>query len=318
MEDSRRIRFKFHPLDFEKNLHAVEKSINGGQKRRYLMGVSSGEKLDGHGERMTQKCIKSFMDQANRGAILLYADRHDVNYTDDIGILSGARVLNDGDWETTFRLYDQEDGLGDNTIQKADKLWRQVNGLAPYPHPLQKGFSVEGYIPDDGIVEMSEDGRRVMDNVVLDGVVVVPRPAYTTSIAHAVYKALGLKRIWNVEKGIRGRFSDRLREKEVMDNFFSSKYGLDDALMDEIYNFMQDQSVDDKREILESIFDEYKQMMIELILNSSPVFQDDKNPDNPPSVPAIVKMDMDNGKNKLMKEFVIKLREINKIISVQH
>lgn len=174
MEDSRRIRFKFHPLDFEKNLHAVEKSINGGQKRRYLMGVSSGEKLDGHGERMTQKCIKSFMDQANRGAILLYADRHDVNYTDDIGILSGARVLNDGDWETTFRLYDQEDGLGDNTIQKADKLWRQVNGLAPYPHPLQKGFSVEGYIPDDGIVEMSEDGRRVMDNVVLDGVVVVP------------------------------------------------------------------------------------------------------------------------------------------------
>ena len=311
--EERRIKFKFHPAQFEKHLHAVEKSIGNGPKHKYLIGVSSGEKLDGHGERMTNKCIKSFMDQCNKGSILLYADKHDVNYTDDIGILAGAEILPDGDWKTEFRLYDQSDGFGDNTIEKADKLWRQVNGLAPYSHPIQKGFSVEGFIPDDGIVEMSQDGRRVMDNVILDGVVVVPRPAYTTSIAHAVYKALGLKRIWNVRKGIEGRFRDRLVEKATQDNFYSSKYGLDDALMDEIYNFMQDESIDDKHEVLESIFDEYKRLMCELVMGSSTVF---KEVDEYPCNRIVSKKTLD-GKDQLLQEFVSKLRQINEALSQQ-
>jgi hypothetical protein len=306
-----RVKFKFHPANFESQLHAVEKSNgDGAAKRRYLIGVSSGERLDGQGERMTAKCIKSFMTQCNSGSILLYADKHDVNFTDDIGILVGAEILPDGDWKTTFRLFDDADGFGPNTVERANKIWRQVKGIPPYTHPIQKGFSVEGYIPEGGIVEMSPDGRRVMDEVVLDGVVVVPRPAYSTSIAHAVYKALGLKRPWTIQKGIAGRLRNRLSERESANDFYSSKYALDDALMDEVYNFMNDPTIDDRREVMKSIMEEYGNLMCELVVDSR-VFKNF----NDDSLHRVSKSPEDE-RERLVMELLAKLRKINDALSI--
>ena len=60
LEEKRiRIPFHIHPYKFEQGLHAVEKAdtSNGGVKRRYLVGITSGMKIDGHGERMTKACI---------------------------------------------------------------------------------------------------------------------------------------------------------------------------------------------------------------------------------------------------------------------
>jgi len=199
MNENNKISFHFHPYGFENKTHVVEKSDSKGRKRRYLKGISSGLKMDQHQERMTEKCIQSFSDQANSGDILLYPDVHGVKGTDDIGILNSHMIDNLGDWHTEFRLYDEFDEAESYQIQKANVLWKQVAGLPPYSKPKQKGFSIEGFIPPNGIIAMKEDGtERVMDGIELDGVVVVPRPAYKDSIANAVFKALGETALWQI------------------------------------------------------------------------------------------------------------------------
>ena len=98
-----KITFHFHPYEVKKgdfSKYAVEKQDDEGRKRRYVCGIASGTQVDGHGERMTEKCIKSFMEQANSGDILLYPDPHGIKSTDDIGILKKANILGDGDWYT--------------------------------------------------------------------------------------------------------------------------------------------------------------------------------------------------------------------------
>ena len=49
-----------------------------------MRGISSGIQQDLHGEKMTEKCIKSFHDQASSGDILLYKGKHGVDFTEDI------------------------------------------------------------------------------------------------------------------------------------------------------------------------------------------------------------------------------------------
>ena len=121
----KKIQFLFHPADIENNNHVVEKSENG-KKRRYLKGIASGTQVDGQGERITQNCVKSFQDQANKGDILLYADRHGVAYSADIGILTKSEVLPIGDWLVEFRLYDEADAVGANTMETTDKMAKTI------------------------------------------------------------------------------------------------------------------------------------------------------------------------------------------------
>ena len=270
MDETNRFSFHFHPKGFEDKTHAVEKD-EGGQKRKYLEGIASGKSIDGHGERMTENAIKSFMRQANSGNILLYEGQHGVNFIDDIGILARADVTKGGDWFTEFRLYDDIDKMGGVTLEKSDKLWRQVNGLPPYKHPQQKGFSIEGEIPDGGIVSMDMSGKRVIDDVLLDGVVVVPRPAYQDSIASAVYKALGLPKPWVMQKNLGNTLREKLDEDDARDLYFKKKYQIDEALETEIRGIMSG-SFPDYREPLNMLFDEYSDLMVRIILESKDLF----------------------------------------------
>ena len=270
MDDIKRFSFHFHPKGFEDKTHAVEKE-EGGQKRRYLIGIASGKSIDGHGERMTEKAIGSFQNQARSGNILLYEGQHGVNYIDDIGKLTNSDITEDGHWETEFRLYDEVDKMGGVTLEKADKLWRQVTGLPPYNHPIQKGFSIEGEIPDGGIVSMDMTGKRVIDDVTLDGVVVVPRPAYKDSIASAVFKALGLPKPWNLQKNLGSTLREKLDEDDARDLYFKKKYQIDEALETEIRSIMAG-SFPDYREPLNMLFDEYSDLMVRIILESKDLF----------------------------------------------
>jgi len=274
-DTTQRIAFHFQPYNDVKSEHLVEKDENG-KKRRYLRGVSSGLAVDGHGERMTDECIKGFMNQANSGDVLLYPDLHGVRGTDDIGIMTKANITPEGDWMTEYRLYDEEDGVGAHTLERADKMWKQLKGLPPYTKPRQKGFSIEGNIPDGGIAQMAQGGKRVINQVDLDGVVIVPRPAYKTSIAHAVYKALGEQSPWAVAKAIAGRMRSQIMENEIKDMYYRKRYMVDDALGEEIKSVMCDPANMDKANQLNTVFDEYKQIMIELILASEAVFQPDE------------------------------------------
>ena len=273
MGNERKIAFVFHPYEYENRGHIVEKDIQG-KKRRYIRGITSGVAVDGHGEKITNECIKSFQQQANAGDILLFAGKHGVDYTDDIGRLEHSEILPNLDWMTEYRLYDTDDGVGQNTLERADKAWRQVSGLPPYKTPKQFGFSIEGFIPDDGIIAMDQEGRRVINKINLDGVVMVPRPAYQTSIAQSIYKALDERSPWNVEKEMSRDFKNKIQADELENSYFRKRFQFQDLLENEIEKIMCNPHIGDKKETLSKLFNEYKEAMMELILNSVSLFDD--------------------------------------------
>lgn len=276
-----KIPFHIHPYKFEEGLHAVQKADGEGKQRRYLIGITSGLNSDGHGERMTAKCIAHMEEQAKSGSILMYEGQHAVTHTEDLGILTDSQILPNGDWLTTYRLYDEGDGLnpGGQTLERADKLWKQVNGLPPYvtkdgkPKPVQKGFSIEGYIPDGGILQMNESGQRIIDRVDLDGVLVTPRPSYKDSVVTAIYKALDelppARRI-TITEGIRGKFINKIEDENRKQSYYSKRFKLEDALNETIEEIMMNGvQVKDRLDLL---FDEYKTMMVNLITSHMGVF----------------------------------------------
>lgn len=275
MSNEKRISFLFHPYDYENKGHVVEKDMDG-KKRKYIKGVTSGVAVDGHGEKITDNCIKSFQLQANTGDVLLYAGKHGVDYTDDIGKLTSSSILPNLDWMTEFRLYDELDNIGQNTLERADKAWRQSAGLPPYTVAKQFGFSIEGFIPDDGIISMDANGKRVIDKITLDGVVLVPRPAYQTSIAQSIYKALDERSPWNVEKEMSRDFKNKIQADELENSYFRRRFQFQDLLENEIEKIMCNVHIGDKEETLHKLFDEYKSAMVELIMNSSKLFEEER------------------------------------------
>jgi len=222
---------------------------------------------------MTAKAIESFQKQARSGDVLLYAGRHGIDFIDDIGRLMGSEITPDGDWMTEYRLYDDGDEMGPHTLEKCDKLWRQINGMPPYTKPKQKGFSIEGVIPENGIQTMDTGGRRVMDDIQLDGVVVVSRPAYQESVARAVYKALGVTMPSDFRKGLKASIKNKLRTQQDRTDYYDQYYTLQSALDDEIRGVMNSESAE-KEDMLRTLFEEYRDLMVELIMKSETVFLD--------------------------------------------
>lgn len=278
---SKRIRIDFHPIA-QKGPFAVEKQ-DSGKKRRYLEGVTSGLNIDGHGERMTERCIESFRRQALSGDVLLYAGKHDINYVEDIGRLVELKILENGDWWTSYLLYEAEDGVGPVKMEVVDTVWAQVNGLPPYTTPRGFGYSIEGDIPDGGILSMDDAGRRVIDDVKLTGVVLVRSPAYRTSVAHAVMKALELPTAQEIRKALQGDSAGALgeaaKQKEAERDFFDQKYQLSDALEDMVISIMRSPDPD-KQDRLRDIFAQYGDLMVELILQHPDVYQEDGEEDS--------------------------------------
>jgi hypothetical protein len=222
------------------------------------------------------------MEQANSGNVLLYTDVHGIRSSEDIGILTKAEILDDGNWYTEYRLYDESDGVDSRSVDIAAKVWKQLRGDPPYKTPLQKGFSVEGYIPEGGILsaEKSADGstsRRIIDEVLLDGVVLVPRPAYQDSIASAVYKALGEMspaKEEHIKKSIQSTFSQALNGQEIENQFFKTRYLLGDALEESVQKVMRRKGDDTVRDQLDLVFKEYSGLMIASILKSQDLFNE--------------------------------------------
>jgi hypothetical protein len=201
---------------------------------------------------------------------LLYPDVHGIKSSEDIGILSGFKVLDNGDWYVEFRLYDESDGVDQASIDKGKKLWSQINGIEPYTTPKKMGFSIEGYIPgNQGLLIREQQG--VIDDVVIEGVVLVPRPAYKDSVVHAVYKALGEVPPWEYRNRFRSGLREALKDKEAKDEYYARRYEID-ATKDGLIDDLMAEGFPDIEDKLKMIFQEYSDLMIELILNSSSVF----------------------------------------------
>ena len=300
-EDKAVIRFQFLPrYEGGTATNMVEKADASGKKRMYVEGIASGPKLDAHEERMTDRAIKSFMDQANSGTILLYPDVHGIRASQDIGILTKAETIpTTGEWETEFRLYDDDDDVDQYSRDIAKKTWKQLAGLPPYNAPLQKGFSIEGHIPPDGILSAEKDeagniGKRVIDNVLLDGVIICPRPAYTPSIARAVYKSLGEifpEKSAKVRKSIASALRDKMQTEQIRDQYFKKRWDVQSAMDGQIEAIMRKPDAD-KFQQMEILFDEYKQIMMELLKNSESLFEetgDDEANDAPVGLIGVTK-----------------------------
>jgi len=274
MSDGLKIKFNFLPFEHENRNHVVEKS-ESGKKRKYLIGVSSGLKLDGHREKMSENCIKSFHNQATSGQVLLYPDIHGIKASDDIGILTKSEILPNQDWKTEYRLYDEDDGIGQYKLEKINDIWKQLNGMPPYKKAVQKGFSIEGIVPSQNVINMNDSGEKVIDDVLLDGVVLVPRPAYETSIAHSIYKALGELnpyQIGVVKKSIESELKQVLDDKQTEHQFYSRKYDIESAFENLLERIMSDIKPQ-KAERLKVLFDEYQNIMIDLIMANENLFK---------------------------------------------
>lgn len=310
------IKFNFHPNQWEDRKHYVEKADSKGRKRRYLAGVSSGLKVDSHGERMTEKCIKSFMDQAKSGQVLLYPDIHGIRDSEDIGFLSKAEVQEDGNWYTEYGLWDEGDDIGPVKAEKINTLWKQVCGAPPYDKPRQKGFSIEGIIPDEAIVynRAGNIDRGVMDDIQLDGVVLVPRPAYKDSMATAIYKAFG-EITPERQESLKISMVENLERENVENMFYKKRWEYQDALESTIEKVMLKKNNNKEKE-LDFIFEEYKQLMIQLITSSSRMFGGDNTSEEP--VQIVESAPVGKSKNQrvvLYKSLLGGLKELNKYYS---
>ena len=304
METKKRIRFDFSPTTPERGgLYAVEKD-EGGSKRRYIQGIASGIAVDGHGERMTQQCIESFQEQANSGNILLYEGLHGVNFVDDVGKLDNSQVTPSGDWMVQFRLYDEADGIGPVKLERADDTWKQAMGLPPYDVPRQFGFSIEGDIPEGGIQSVDSSGRRVINDVELDGVVLVKRPAYRASIAHGVYKALGELAPWRVRKNLESVLQSTMNARNSREEYWSKCYALQEALDTEIKRIMSGAESDSQKGELDDLLTEYSGLYSGLILEYPELFKPQTASDASAPVESV-------GKTEIQKAMLLRKVEAN-------
>ncbi len=313
------IVFKFLPHKYESGNFSVIKADNEGKQRRYVAGVSSGPNVDGHGERMTDKAVKAFMDQMSGGDVLLYPDEHGIKASEDIGIAVEGSITPEGDWHTVYRLYDESDGVGQSKLDKINTLWKQINGEAPYTKPRQFGFSIEGDIPDGGIVtaeideETGQMTHRVIDEVSLDGVVLVPKPAYKTSVAQAIYKALGEMfpaKKEKILKNIQSKLSERIKNREEAGEYHSQKWDINDSLEGLIDEIMSKPG-SDKLEALLLAFDEYKKLMTELIMNSESLFVIDDSV--PETINNAYGKDVPVSKKQVLEAVYIQINKLTKL-----
>lgn len=320
--EKRKIKFNFHPFKIQEKQNAVEKADSDGNKRRYIRGISSGIKTDAHNEKMTPDCIKSFMEQAESGDILLYPDVHGIKASEDVGILTKAEVLPNGDWFTEYRLFDNLDNIGQHKLEKIDDIWKQCTGQKPYSKPKQKGFSIEGFIPEDGIISADKDeygnmSNRVINNVMLDGVVLVPRPAYTDSIANACYKALGEmhpKGKQTLQKSVSEKFKNIVEDEEIRDKFFQKKWQLANALEETVEDIMK-KNEPEKKDQLNLAFDEYKEFMIDAIMQSESIFINESDEDENINTVEVTKSN--HSQVELLKGLLLQLQTLKKNINVK-
>ena len=259
--------------------YAIEKEDASGVLRRYLYGITTGLEVDHDEEFMTENCVSDMEKQVATESILLWGGKHGQNMVDDLGIAVGSRRDANGELEVEYRLYDEHDGFlpGAECLAKADKLWKQANGIHPYPAPINYGFSIEGRIPENGIKSISAKGKRIVEKIKLRGVVVTPDPSYKTSVAHSVAKALEdvsvETRLTDIEP-LSDQLSDKLRMEEIRDSYYQRRYRIDEIFDDSVAKLMQAEDVTQRGEILRMRIQEYGEMLFDLIIKNEAYFRE--------------------------------------------
>lgn len=290
MENKHHIRIDFQPAN-PISLKAIDSKVEKkyykeDTKHFYLCGIASGLSIDGHGERMDEEAVRGMHDQFQTKDIPLYVN-HGKDYTEDIGLLTNSKILDNGDLYHEYRLYDDSDRgkIPDRNIELAKHVRIISAGLPPYKHPRVFGFSIEGYVPDERIkYNPATGGKRIMQVDLDPGVSLVTKPAYQSSVANAVVKSLNgtskkAKAIDITEYGFKPKDEKPpapteaedarpLIERKILSeskDIFYEQSRLEDALdatLAEILN--SDLNPSEKKNELQRSFDYFRDRMLEL------------------------------------------------------
>jgi len=284
-EISKTIKIPVHPYKYNDGIEyfAVEKSDETGNQRRYLRGVATGIQKDFYGEKLTENCINSLIDQFTSNDTLFYLDKHGIEDTKDVGILTDFKSLDNGDIFIEARLYDEFDEVPVWKIEANGSLWNQIHGFPPYTKKRQKGFSIEGYSTIGDIASYKTDNsgnmiERIINDMNLVGIIICARPAYTSSIISGVYKSLGIipsGQIESIKQSIHNRLEKKINIEKSKETFYDKKWGLNDALEEEIQKIMKSKT-DSKNEELEILFTEYKNIYKVMLAEAKSLFPSER------------------------------------------
>ncbi|MBE0302184.1 hypothetical protein Lepto782_23475 (plasmid) [Leptospira interrogans serovar Canicola] len=256
------------------NCTTIKKDASG-RERRYLVGTSSGPKKDAHKDAMSEKCIKGFQQQSLDKTILLVHPHTDNLIENQIGILDKSAIDQDGEWKTQFRLFDKYD-LEDNPefsktiVEKANQFWMMVRGEGAYSKPTRiSQFSIQGLMREEDVLKTSNG--IVIDWIELDAVAAVTKGAYPQNDFLTVEKAL-------TQFIKKGELQDAVVQDQQTRDLYDENLRIDYVFRDRFRDIIESKdSTDQKRERISNLFDEYKQLTMDLFEKYNYEFPDDDN-----------------------------------------
>lgn len=209
-----------------------------GIEKKYIVGTSSGALYrDAHNERMTERCVQGFQQQALSKTIFLIHPHSDNLLENHIGILDAEKshVNENNEWITYWRLWDTNDAgsIPTRNIEKAIDFYNQINGNPPYTkQTVIKQLSIQGTLDETKDIVMTSHGRDI-DWVELDAVSVVTKGAYpqdNITIAEKIFKQVDAmnKQTITIEKY--SSLRDKVKESNSTSDFLVETAKLDEAL----------------------------------------------------------------------------------------
>jgi hypothetical protein len=102
---------------------------------------------------------------------------------------------------------------------------------------------------------MTSDGKRIIDDINLDGVVIVPKPAYKPSVANAVMKALDANNV--------SPFSAKLASVKSYESDYMNRVRIQDAFEESLQEVMK--SKDEKA--ISRLFEDYRSAIVKTFNN---------------------------------------------------
>ncbi|EMO53892.1 hypothetical protein LEP1GSC172_3322 [Leptospira noguchii] len=256
------------------NCTTIKKDASG-RERRYLVGTSSGPKKDAHKDSMSEKCIKGFQQQSIDKTILLVHPHTDNLIENQIGILDKSAIDADGEWKTQFRLFDKYD-LKDNPefsktiVEKANQFWMMIRGEGAYSKPTRiSQFSIQGLMKAEDVSE-TENGA-VIDWIELDAIAAITKGAYPQNDFLTIEKAL----TQFIQKG---ELQDAIIQGQKTRDLYEENWNVESEFRDQFRKIIESKdSSDQKKERISNLFDEYKQLTVELFGKYNYEFPDDEN-----------------------------------------
>ena len=253
------IQTAFHnthkPIGKQNNKYStVLKKDSNGKERKYLYATSSGSLYrDAHNEKMTERCIKGFQEQAQTKTIYLLHPHDENILANHIGKLEGDQSYIDenGEWKTVFRFWDDEDlkhDIPSALVARAKDAWNSITGQGVYdgkPSALRQ-LSIQGLIDENKDIIQATDGSggRNLDWIELSCISLVEKGAYPQENITPVEKVF--KQLYDSGKiqkkdTLLGKL---IKEENMEEDFRNQLARLEDKFNMKMHEILTDETLD--------------------------------------------------------------------------